>query len=35
MAMNYSLTDEEVDEGYVLSCQTLPKSPDVVISFDD
>ncbi len=35
MAMNYSLTEEEVDEGFVLSCQTFPKSPNVVISFDD
>lgn len=35
MSMNYSLTEEEVEEGYVLSCQSMPRSSNVVISFDD
>jgi ring-1,2-phenylacetyl-CoA epoxidase subunit PaaE len=35
MSMNYSLTEEEVEEGYVLSCQSMPRSSNVVMSFDD
>lgn len=35
MAMNYSLTDEEVEDGYVLTCQTMPRSERVRISYDD
>ena len=34
MAMNYALTDDEVADGYVLTCQTHPRSPDVVIDYD-
>ncbi|EIW3593780.1 phenylacetate-CoA oxygenase/reductase subunit PaaK [Salmonella enterica] len=34
MAANYSLEDDEVAAGYVLSCQALPKSGDVVVDFD-
>lgn len=34
MAMNYALTDEEVAEGYVLTCQTHPRSERVVIDYD-
>lgn len=35
MFLNYSLEEDEVEKGYVLSCQTLPKGPNVRISFDD
>ncbi|MDG1252916.1 MAG: phenylacetate-CoA oxygenase/reductase subunit PaaK [Schleiferiaceae bacterium] len=35
MAMNYSLTDDEVADGYVLTCQTMPRSERVRISYDD
>lgn len=35
MKMNYSLTDKEVDEGYILTCQAHPASEEIVISFDD
>jgi len=35
MEMNYALEDEEVEEGYVLTCQTLPTSEKVVISYDE
>lgn len=31
MEMNYALTDEEVADGYVLTCQTHPRSARVVI----
>lgn len=34
MEMNYALTDEEVADGYVLTCQTHPRSPRVVIDYD-
>lgn len=34
MTMNYSLTDKEVEEGYILTCQAHPSSPEVVISYD-
>jgi len=35
MDMNYALEDNEVEEGYVLTCQSHPRSENVVISFDD
>ena len=34
MAVNYSLEPDELAAGYVLSCQALPTTPDVVIDFD-
>lgn len=34
MEMNYALTDQEVAEGYVLTCQTHPRSQRVVIDYD-
>lgn len=34
MAVNYSLEQEELDKGYVLSCQALPISANVRLSFD-
>lgn len=35
MEMNYALVDEEVDEGYVLTCQSHPKTKKVVVSYDE
>ena len=35
MKMKHSLTDKEVEEGYILTCQAHPASEEVVISFDD
>jgi len=35
MKLNYSLTDEEVANGYVLTCQSIPQSPTVSLSYDD
>lgn len=35
MTMNYSLTDKEVEEGYILTCQAHPSSQEVVISYDE
>lgn len=34
MDMNYALTDQEVAEGYVLTCQTHPRSARVVVDYD-
>lgn len=35
MDMNYALEDDEVEEGFVLTCQTHPTSEKVVISYDE
>ncbi len=34
MDVNYTLTDKEVAEGYILTCQAHPNSEELVISFD-
>lgn len=34
MAMNYALTDEEVADGYVLTCQAHPRTDRVVVDYD-
>ncbi|MBV9569725.1 MAG: phenylacetate-CoA oxygenase/reductase subunit PaaK [Alphaproteobacteria bacterium] len=35
MTKNYGLTDEEVAGGYVLTCQSVPASDHVVLSYDE
>lgn len=35
MEINYGLEPEEVEAGYVLTCQSHPKTPKVVVSFDE
>lgn len=35
MDKNFTLTDEEVAEGYILTCQAHPNSAKVVVSFDE
>lgn len=35
MAVNHALEDYEVEQGYVLSCQSFPLSDRVVVSFDE
>ncbi len=35
MELNYSLTDEELASGYVLTCQSHPVTDHVVVSFDE
>lgn len=35
MKVNYSLTDKEVEEGYILTCQAHPASETLKISYDD
>lgn len=34
MAENYALEPEELERGYVLTCQSVPTSPDVVVDYD-
>lgn len=34
MEMNYSLSDAEVEEGFILTCQAHPASEKVVVDFD-
>ncbi|MGH6617574.1 2Fe-2S iron-sulfur cluster-binding protein [Sphingomonas sp.] len=34
MRLNYGLTREEVAAGYILTCQSMPISDDVVVSYD-
>ncbi len=34
MTMNFSLTDEEIKEGYILTCQAHPGSEELTISYD-
>ncbi len=35
MALNYGLEKEELEAGYVLTCQSTPTTDEVVLSFDD
>jgi hypothetical protein len=35
MYVNNALTDDEVADGWVLTCQSLPASPSVRIIYDD
>lgn len=35
MEMNYALEDDEVEDGYILTCQSHPTSEKVVVSYDD
>jgi len=35
MDLNYALDQDEVDEGFVLSCQARPLTKNVVLSFDE
>lgn len=34
MALNYSLTDKEVEDGYILTCQAHPTSEKVLVDYD-
>jgi ring-1,2-phenylacetyl-CoA epoxidase subunit PaaE len=35
MAKNYGLTDDEVAQGYILTCQAVPSGGDIVLSYDE
>ncbi|MFZ5552815.1 MAG: 2Fe-2S iron-sulfur cluster-binding protein [Bacteroidota bacterium] len=34
MEMNYALTDKEVADGYILTCQAHPRSPKLIVDYD-
>tara|TARA_B110000046_G_scaffold78688_2_gene86810 strand:+ start:996 stop:2063 length:1068 start_codon:yes stop_codon:yes gene_type:complete len=34
MNVNYALEKEEVEQGYILTCQAIPKSSEIVVDFD-
>ena len=34
MEVNYALEQEEIDAGYILTCQAVPKSDKVIVDFD-
>ena len=34
MDVNYALTDQEVEDGYILTCQSHPTSPKIVVDYD-
>lgn len=35
MRQNNILTDGEIEEGYILTCQAQPKTPKIVVDYDD
>jgi ring-1,2-phenylacetyl-CoA epoxidase subunit PaaE len=35
MTLNYTLTDKEVEQGYILTCQSHPTSDELTISYDE
>ena len=35
MAVNYALEPEEVEAGFILACQSFPKSKKIVVDFDE
>jgi ring-1,2-phenylacetyl-CoA epoxidase subunit PaaE len=35
MKMNYALTEQEVTDGFILTCQAHPLTPELTISFDE
>ncbi|HFC30800.1 MAG TPA: 2Fe-2S iron-sulfur cluster binding domain-containing protein, partial [Oceanospirillales bacterium] len=34
MLNNYSLEDWELEKGYILSCQSIPKTKKIVLDYD-
>jgi ring-1,2-phenylacetyl-CoA epoxidase subunit PaaE len=34
MEVHYALEQEEIDEGYILTCQSHPRTEKVVVDFD-
>jgi ring-1,2-phenylacetyl-CoA epoxidase subunit PaaE len=35
MNINYSLSEEDVEEGYILTCQAHPTSNNLVVDYDE
>jgi len=34
MRVNNALSADELDEGWVLTCQSIPTSPELVVDYD-
>ena len=34
MRANNALTDEDLDEGWILTCQSIPTSAEIVVNYD-
>ncbi|MDQ3191543.1 MAG: FAD-binding oxidoreductase [Bacteroidota bacterium] len=34
MKVNYALLDHEVEQGYILTCQSMPVTPTVIVNYD-
>ena len=34
MKVNYALTDQEVADGYILTCQAHPTSEKIIVDYD-
>ncbi len=34
MRANNALSSDEVDDGWILTCQAVPTSPEVVVDYD-
>ena len=35
MSVNDALEEDEVEDGYVLTCQAIPDTPNVAVSYDE
>ena len=35
MDENYSLSEEEVEQGYILTCQAHPTTENIIVDFDE
>ena len=35
MDKNFSLSDEEVEQGYILTCQSHPTTENIVVDYDE
>jgi ring-1,2-phenylacetyl-CoA epoxidase subunit PaaE len=35
MDINYSLAEDDVEEGYILTCQAHPTSENLVVDYDE
>jgi ring-1,2-phenylacetyl-CoA epoxidase subunit PaaE len=35
MDINYSLAEDDVEEGYVLTCQAHPTSKNLIVDYDE
>jgi ring-1,2-phenylacetyl-CoA epoxidase subunit PaaE len=34
MKVNFALSEDEVKQGYILTCQSYPLTPNIVVDYD-